>query len=77
MGQEFSSPNYGIQSLIHELPDFEYEKRYKGFTSLGNSRYLKTIQCKHPQGTFIVKVYPKSQPESLGEYQYMLLGIRD
>jgi hypothetical protein len=74
MGQEFSSPNYGIQSLIHELPDFDYEKRFRRLTSLGNSRYLKTIQCTHPQGNFIVKVYTKSQPESLAEYQYKLLG---
>ncbi|KAJ3325684.1 Serine/threonine-protein kinase [Boothiomyces sp. JEL0866] len=46
-------------------------------TSLGNSRFLKTVQCKHPQGPMIVKIFPKSVPINLSDYQQILLVERD
>ncbi|KAI8900262.1 hypothetical protein BC833DRAFT_582478 [Globomyces pollinis-pini] len=73
MGQNQSTQAVvtGIANYIEELPDFTYEK------SLGNSRFLRTVKCSHPQGPLIVKVYVKSSVQDLGDQQKQLLAERD
>nr|KAJ3420459.1 Serine/threonine-protein kinase [Polyrhizophydium stewartii] len=46
----------GIDSYVGELPEITYEK------SLGSSRFLKTIRCRHPQGLVVVKIFVKTDP---------------
>ncbi|KAI8926108.1 hypothetical protein BC831DRAFT_246086 [Entophlyctis helioformis] len=46
----------GIDSYVSELPELAYEK------SMGSSRFLKTIRCRHPEGLVVVKIYVKPQP---------------
>lgn len=60
----------GIQSYVAEIPDITYEK------SLGTSRFLKTIRCKHQQGTLVCKIFIKHDPEiSLKKYLDDLKGV--
>ncbi|KAJ3210567.1 Serine/threonine-protein kinase [Dinochytrium kinnereticum] len=46
----------GIDSYVGELPDVSYEK------SLGSARFMKTIRCKHREGSLVVKLFVKPDP---------------
>ncbi|OAJ37211.1 hypothetical protein BDEG_21263 [Batrachochytrium dendrobatidis JEL423] len=62
----------GIDSYVGELPDVLYEK------SLGSSRFLKTIRCRHPEGLVVVKIFIKPEPSlSLKKYVKTLQLERD
>ncbi|KAH6570246.1 hypothetical protein BASA60_007850 [Batrachochytrium salamandrivorans] len=62
----------GIDSYVSELPGVLYEK------SLGSSRFLKTIRCRHPEGLVVVKIFVKPEPGlSLKKYIRDLQVERD
>lgn len=77
-----------LDSFISELgPDIVYEKRYvlylltqdrhdNPFRSLGSSRFLKTVRCRHQNGLVVVKIYIKPDLGlSLSRYQRRLKGM--
>lgn len=45
-----------LDYYLHEFPGVVYE------SSLGKGRFLKTMQCIHDEGTVVVKVYVKRDP---------------
>ncbi|KAI0050276.1 ARM repeat-containing protein [Auriscalpium vulgare] len=57
-----------LDSFVAELgPDIVYEK------SLGSSRFLKTVRCRHRNGYLVAKMYIKPDPGmSLRKYQRRL-----
>ncbi|RKO92149.1 hypothetical protein BDK51DRAFT_20317 [Blyttiomyces helicus] len=60
-----------IDSYVSEL-DVQYEK------SLGRARFMKTIRCKHREGTVVVKIFIKPEPGvSLKKYVRALQAERD
>jgi hypothetical protein len=77
-----------LDSFISELgPEIVYEKRYvlvgrhrnrrdDVIRSLGSSRFLKTVRCRHRNGPVVVKIYIKPDLGlSLGRYQRNLRGM--
>jgi phosphoinositide-3-kinase regulatory subunit 4 len=77
-----------LDSFISELgPEIVYEKRYvlyvltrdrhdNPFRSLGSSRFLKTVRCRHRNGPVVVKIYIKPDLGlSLSRYQRRLKGM--
>jgi phosphoinositide-3-kinase regulatory subunit 4 len=77
-----------LDSFISELgPEIVYEKRYvhyvltrdrldNPFRSLGSSRFLKTVRCRHRNGLVVVKIYIKPDLGlSLSRYQRRLKGM--
>ena len=77
-----------LDSFISELgPEIVYEKRYvlcvltrdqndNPFRSLGSSRFLKTVRCRHRNGPVVVKIYIKPDLGlSLSRYQRKLKGM--
>jgi len=77
-----------LDSFISELgPGIVYEKRYvlyvlsrdrhdNPFRSLGSSRFLKTVRCRHRRGPVVVKIYIKPDLGlSLNRYQRRLKGM--
>ncbi len=78
-----------LDSFINELgPEIVYEKRYVNDLrnwhvnpcndinlSLGTSRFLKTVRCRHRNGLTVVKIYIKPDlGASLQKYQRRLKG---
>jgi phosphoinositide-3-kinase, regulatory subunit 4 len=77
-----------LDSFINELgPEIVYEKRYVAPVnwhvvpcddvnlSLGTSRFLKTVRCRHRNGLVVVKIYIKPDlGTSLQTYQRRLKG---
>jgi phosphoinositide-3-kinase regulatory subunit 4 len=77
-----------LDSFINELgPEIVYEKRYVAPVnwyvvpcddvklSLGTSRFLKTVRCRHRNGLVVVKIYIKPDlGASLQTYQRRLKG---
>src|SRR5258707_1651967 len=77
-----------LDSFISELgPEIVYEKRYVLYVltrdrhdhplqSLGSSRFLKTVRCRHRNGLVVVKIYIKPDLGlSLSRYQRRLKGM--
>jgi phosphoinositide-3-kinase regulatory subunit 4 len=78
-----------LDSFVSELsPEIVYEKRCASSTdlhrvqrddvlkSLGSSRFLKTVRCRHRNGPVLVKIYIKPDLGlSLGKYQRNLKGM--
>lgn len=71
-----------LDTFVSELgPDVIYDKRYANETiemsgryswqdSLGNSRFLKTVRCRHKNGYIVAKIYIKPEDDELDE-KYM------
>ncbi|KAJ2936541.1 hypothetical protein H1R20_g554, partial [Candolleomyces eurysporus] len=56
-GSTFTRTTSAIDSFVTELgPDVVYEK------SIGNSRFLKTVKCKHRNGHLVIKIFIKPDP---------------
>jgi phosphoinositide-3-kinase regulatory subunit 4 len=76
-------------NYLSDLTEFQYEKRFDNLLliiSLSNARFLKTIQCRHKGGVYVVKAYIKPQasespinikPENLDVYVKQLEAERD